>query len=175
MTYNPLFLLAMTTFGWAFSLAIYRPVAQRFGWPMGAMQARHPLVVTVLGIAGLILTFLFVMMDPTQRWPVLPLGLLFSLFWLGFLRVASQTSLLLAPIAALLLGIVWASTDDGMREIRNIDDKLIERAEKMEKRMEDRLRNVIDKARSLRQPTLEELEKAPQAQPGAVPPKKAVP
>ena len=176
MTYNPLFLLAMATLGWGFSLAIYRPVARHFGWPMGVMQVRHPLPVTVLGIAALVLTFLFIMMDPPQRWPVLPLGLLFSLFWLGFLRVASQTSLFLAPIAALLLGIVWASTDDGMREIRNIDDRLIDRAEKMEKRMEDSMRKVMQKAQSLRPPTLEELEKAvPAPQSGVTPPKKTVP
>ncbi len=179
MTYNPLYLLAMATFGWGFSLAIYRPIALHFGWPMGAMQARHPLVVTGLGIAALVLTFLFIMMDPPQRWPVLPLGLLFTLFWVGFLRVGSQISLFLAPIAALLLGVVWASTDDGLREIRAIDDKLIERAEKMEKRMEDSMRKVMQKAQELRRPTLEELEKAspvpPVAQPGTVPPKKTQP
>lgn len=160
MTYNPLFLLAMAALGWGFSLAIYRPVARHFGWPMGVMQAHHPLAVTLIGIAALVFTFLFIMMDPNQRWPVLPLGLLFAMFWIGFLRVASQTALFLAPIAALLLGVVWASTDDGLREMRAIDDKVIERTEKLEQRLEERMRNVIEKAKGLRQPTLEELEKA---------------
>lgn len=174
MTYNPLYLLAMATLGWGFSLAIYRPLAQRLGWPMGAMQARHPMMVTLIGIAALVFSFLFIMMDPPQRWPVLPLGLLFSLFWLGFLRVASQTSLFLAPVAALLLGIIWASTDDGLREMRNIDDRLLERADKWEKRLEERMRDAMQKAQSLRRPTLEELEKAapPAEVPGAPPVKK---
>jgi hypothetical protein len=179
MTFNPLYLLAMATFGWGFSLAIYRPVANHFGWPMGVMQSRHPLWVTLLAVATLIFTFLFVMMDPPQRWPVLPLGVLFSLFWIGFLRVASQTSLFLAPIAALLLGLVWASTEDGLREMRAIDDKLLDRADKIERRMEDRLRTVIqkaqEKAQSLRPPTLEELEKANPVPPVVVPPKKGAP
>jgi hypothetical protein len=145
MTFNPLYLLATAAFGWGFSLAIYRPIALRSGWPMGIMQARHPLVVTLLGVAALVLSFLYIMSEPTQRWPILGLGLLFALFWTGFLRVASQTSLLLAPIASLLLGIMWAATDDGMREIRDIDDKIIDRAGRIEKRLEERLRAAIQK------------------------------
>jgi hypothetical protein len=183
MTFNPLFLLATATFGWGFSLAIYRFVAHRFGWPMGMMQARHPLAVILLGVAALVLSFLFIMSDPSQRWPVLLLGLIFALFWTGFLRVASQSSLFLAPVAGLLLGVVWASTDDGMREIRAIDDKVIERTMKIEKGIEDRVRAAMQKAQGLRQPTLEELEKStpvppiplpsqpPAVQPGT-PPKK---
>ena len=146
---------------------------------MGMMQARHPLVVTLLGVAALVLAFLYIMGDPTQRWPILGLGLLFALFWTGFLRVASQTALFLAPVAALLLGVVWAATDDGLREIRNIDDRLLERADRLEKRLEERLRSVMQKAQGLRQPTLEELEKSspvpPVGQPGVVPPKKGQP
>lgn len=172
MTYNPLYLLAVATFGWGFSLAIYRSIALRMGWPMGVLQERHHLIVTLIGVAALVFTFLFIMMNPQQRWPVLPLGLLFTLFWIGFLRVASQTALFLAPIAALLLGVVWASSDDGLREMQAIDDRLIERAGKIEQRLEERMRNAMEKARSLRPPTLEELEKAAPA-PLAVPPKKA--
>jgi hypothetical protein len=165
MTFNPLYLLATAAFGWGFSLAIYRPIAMRSGWPMGMMQARHPLVVTLLGVAALVLSFLYIMSDPTQRWPILGLGLLFALFWTGFLRVASQTSLFLAPIASLLLGVMWAATDDGMREIRDIDDKIIDRATKLEKRIEDRVRAAVQKAQGLRQPTLEEIEKSTPAPP----------
>lgn len=145
MTINPLFLLATATFGFGFSLAIYRAVAAHFGWPMGVMQRRHPLVVTLIGIAALVLTFLFIVADPARRWPVLILGLLFALFWTGFLRVASQTALFLAPITALLLGVLWASTDDGLREIRALDDRLIERSRMIEGRIEDRVRGALQK------------------------------
>ena len=160
MTYNPIFLLAVATLGWGFSLAIYRPLALRCHWPMGVMQSRHPLIIALLGIAALVFVFLFIWMDAPARWPVLPLGLLFALFWLGFLRVASQVALFLAPLAAILLGVVWASTDDGLREMRAIDDKLIDRAGKMEQRLEERMRIMMEKAKGLRQPTLEELERA---------------
>lgn len=145
MTINPLFLLATAAFGWGLSLAIYRAVAARFAWPMGSLQKQHPLAVMLIGVAALVFTFLFIFSDPARRWPVLLLGLLFSLFWTGFLRVASQTALFLAPIAALLLGVVWASTDDGLREIRDLDDKLIERSRMIEGRIEERVRGALQK------------------------------
>ena len=177
MSFNPLYLLATATFGFGFSLAIYRPVAARFGWPMGFMQRNHPFFVTVLGLAALVATFLFIMGDSAQRWPVLVLGLLFTLFWTGFLRVASQTSLLLTPIAGFMFGMVWASTEDGMREIRALDDKLLERASRIEQRLEDRIRGVMEKAKGWQAPAGEERNSpGSQATPGApAAPKKTQP
>ncbi len=170
MTVNPLFLLATAAFGWGLSLALYRAVAARFGWPMGALQKNYPLAVMLIGLAALVLTFLFVLSDTTRRWPVLLLGLLFALFWTGFLRVASQTALFLAPIAALLLGIVWASTDDGLREIRDLDDKLIERSRMIEGRIEERVRGALQKYQT--PPVLDE-RVSPPSNPGV--PAPAVP
>lgn len=161
MTFNPLYLLATATFGLGFSLAIYRPVALRFGWPMGVMQSRHALFVMLLGLLALILTFAFIIGDTPQRWPVLVLGLLFALFWTGFLRVASQTALFLTPIAAFLFALTWASTEDGLREIRSLDDRLIERATKMEQRMEERMRNALERAKALQQGGAVEPKKTP--------------
>lgn len=183
MTINPLFLLATAAFGWGLSLAIYRAVATRYAWPMGSLQKQHPLVVMLIGIAALVLTFLFILSDPARRWPVLLLGLLFALFWTGFLRVASQMALFLAPIAALLLGVVWASTDDGMREIRDLDDKLIERSRMIEGRIEDRIRGALQKYQSpviderISPPSATEAPASPsQAAPGTPPvPKKVAP
>ena len=148
MTINPLFLLATATFGWGFSLAIYRSVAGHFNWPMGALQKRHPLTVLLIGLAALVLTFMFIISDPSRRWPVLILGLLFALFWTGFLRVASQTALFLAPLAAILMGVLWASTDDGRNEIRAVDDILIERTRRFEQRIEEGLRNALKRAQT---------------------------
>ena len=145
MIFNPVYLLATAALGWGFSLAIYRPLARHNGWPMGAMHARHPLLVIVLGLMALVLSFLYIFGDPGQRWPILILGLLLALFWTGFLRVASQTSLILAPLAALLLGVTWAGTEDGMRELRSLDDRLVERAAVFEKRLDERVRGVLQK------------------------------
>jgi hypothetical protein len=170
MSINPLFLLATATFGWGLSLAVYRSVAARFNWPMGMVQRRHPLAVLLVGIAALVLTFLFIMMDASQRWPIVILGLLFAFFWTGFLRVASQTSLFLAPIAGILLGVLWASTDDGLREIRAIDDKLIERSMKIEQRIEDRLRGMMQKGSALPSGVTEERVSPPVAPPAPAAP-----
>lgn len=171
MAFNPLYLLATATFGLGFSLAIYRPVASRVGWPMGVMQRRFPFIVMLLGLAALVMTFLFIMGDTAQRWPVLLLGLLFALFWVGFMRVASQTALFLTPIAGLLFGMVWASTEEGVREIRSLDDRLLDRATKIEQRLEDRLRNVLERARRQQSGTAVE-EPAAAPAPAGVPAKK---
>ena len=162
MTINPLFLLATATFGWGFSLAIYRAVAGHFNWPMGALQKRHPLTVLLIGLATLVLTFMFIISDPSRRWPVLVLGLLFALFWTGFLRVASQTALFLAPLAAILMGVLWASTDDGRNEIRAVDDILIERTRRLEQRIEEGLRNALKKAQT---PVIDERTAPPTVSP----------
>jgi hypothetical protein len=145
MIFNPLYFLATAALGFGFSLAIYRPVALHYGWPMGMMQSRHPLMVSLLGTAALVLAFLYIIGDATQRWPIMGLGMLLALFWLGFLRVASQTSLFLAPIAAMLLGVLWASTDDGMREIRSVEEKVADRTMKMEQRLEESVKRLLQR------------------------------
>ncbi len=162
MIFNPLYLLATAALGWGFSLAIYRPIALRNSWPMGIMQSRHPLWVSLLGTAALVLAFMYIIGDPTQRWPILLLGLLFSLFWTGFLRVASQTALFLAPLAAILLGVLWASTEGGLREIRDIDDKIIEGAKRAEQRFEERLRSALQKRQGTNGATVPGLDERPE-------------
>ena len=161
MIFNPIYFLATAALGWGFSLSIYRPLARHNGWPMGAMQTRHPFFVVLLGLAGLVLSFLYILGDPAQRWPILLLGLLLSLFWTGFLRVASQWSLILAPTAALLLGVTWAGTEDGARELKTLDDKLVDRAIILEKRIEDRLRTTLQKRSGSQGSNTEELAPTP--------------
>jgi hypothetical protein len=143
MSINPLFFLATATFGWGLSLATYRMVAVRYNWPMGEPQAHYPLVVTLVGLIALIVAFLFATHGHsgpvTTGWAILGLGMLFALFWTGFLRVASQTALFLAPLAAFLLVLGWASTDDLAGDMKHVlaDMKtMTEKAKQAERNLE---------------------------------------
>jgi hypothetical protein len=154
MAINPLFFLATAAFGWGLSLATYRMVAARNGWPLGQPQANHPLFVVLLGIATLVIAFLYATHGHngpvTTGWIILGLGLLFALFWTGFLRVASQTALLLAPLAAFLLVLGWASTDDisGDFKAAQADMKAMgARIMETEKKLQDRAQDYIEARR----------------------------
>lgn len=120
MIIDTLFLLASAAFGWGLSLATYRLFAIRNGWPMGEVQSDAPVIAVLLGLFAIIAAFLFAAARGTDYggWAILVMGLLLALFWTGFLRVASQLSLFLAPIAAILLLLGWAHvTFPGGREL----------------------------------------------------------
>lgn len=120
MIIDTLFLLASAAFGWGLSLATYRLFAIRNGWPMGEVQSDTPVIAVLLGLFAIIAAFLFAAARGTDYggWAILVMGLLLALFWTGFLRVASQLSLFLAPVAAILLLLGWAHvTFPGGREL----------------------------------------------------------
>jgi hypothetical protein len=105
-----LFFLATAAFGWGLSLATYRMIALRRGWPMGHLHTERPAIPVLLGILSLVVAFLFAAARTEfGGWAILMFGLVFALFWTGVFRVGSQTSLLLAPIAAMLLALGWFS------------------------------------------------------------------
>lgn len=109
-----LFLLAVGAFGWGLSLATYRMFARRNGWPMGSLQADLPAVPVLLGTVSLLAGLLFAAARGPELggWVILLFGLLLAIFWTGFLRVGSQISLFLAPIATALLLVGWLSDFD---------------------------------------------------------------
>ena len=151
MSINPLFFLATAAFGWGLSLATYRAVAARNGWPMGEPQAQHPFIVALLGIVTLVIAFLFAIYGHNSSvvagWSMIGLGLLFALFWTGFLRVASQTALFLAPIAAFLLLLGWASTDDLAADMKTISSRIIESEKRLQNAITDRVQDAIQARR----------------------------
>lgn len=106
-----LLLLAIGAFGWGLSLASYRLFARRKSWPMGALHADLPAVPVVIGLFALVAASGFAAArGPEAGGLVIGIsGLLLAVFWTGFLRVGSQISLLLAPAAAALLILGWAS------------------------------------------------------------------
>lgn len=102
---DTLALLAIGAFGWGLSLVTYRYFAQAYGWPMGWLQWDLPQVPVILGLVALMAGLLFAAFRGTADGGlvIVLFGLLLALFWTGFLRVAAQTSLFLAPLAAVLL------------------------------------------------------------------------
>lgn len=104
-----LFLLAVGAAGWGLSLASYRFFASRNGWPMGVLHADLPIVPILIGIFAVVVAGAYALdrgVD-TGGGVIILFGLLLWLFWTGFLRVGSQISLFLAPIAAGLLLVGW--------------------------------------------------------------------
>lgn len=110
MSIDPLSFAAIAAFGWGLSLTTYRVAALRLGWPMGEAQASYPAVTVAVGLLGMIAGAGYTWLAPGAHGivTVLPAGVLFGLFWTGFMRVASQSALILTPLAVgvLLLGLL---------------------------------------------------------------------
>lgn len=103
------FLLAIGAIGWGLSLASYRFFARRNTWPMGVLHADLPIVPVVVGLFAIAAAGVYAFdrgLD-TGGGIIVLFGLLLWLFWTGFLRVGSQISLFLAPLAAVLLLVSW--------------------------------------------------------------------
>ena len=108
-----LFLLAIGALGWGASLATYRALAKRNGWPMGTLQAEQPRSRIALGLLSLGSGIAFAAARGGLHggWVILVFGLALGVFWSGFLRVGAQTALLLAPLAAAAaVALGWAAT-----------------------------------------------------------------
>lgn len=109
------FFAATLAFGWGLSLATYRLFAVRYDWPMGELHAEKPLVPVLLGVFALAIAFLFAMFraaTPATEmggWWIIPIGVIWAVFWTAFMRVGSQISLFLAPVATVVLVMAWIS------------------------------------------------------------------
>lgn len=110
-----LFFAACLTLGWGLSLASYRIFAMRNDWPMGELHANKPLVPILLGLFSITIAILFAAAAQAapggdlDGWWIFVCGLLFAFIWTGTMRVGSQISLFLAPLATLLLVMAWIS------------------------------------------------------------------
>ncbi|HET6321733.1 MAG TPA: hypothetical protein VFF87_06750 [Hyphomicrobium sp.] len=103
------FFLAVGAIGWGLSLAAYRPLARRTGWPLGTAQASLPAVTLSLALACIAVGLALAILRGTAGggFVIAVFGVALAVFWSGFLRVGAQTSLLLAPLAALALVALW--------------------------------------------------------------------
>ncbi len=118
MVMDNLFLLAVAAFGLGLSLATYRLFARSNGWPMGALQADLPIIPITIGLFGLLagLAFATARGADDGGWTIIAIGFLLAVLWTGVLRVGSQISLFLAPIATFLLLLGWLSAPLGYSE-----------------------------------------------------------
>lgn len=124
------FLFAILSLGWGLSLATYRMFANRFEWPMGQWHANRPGLPILMGLIGLLFALLFAAargFDGTAfgGWAVLAGGLLLAVLWTTLLRVASQISLILAPVASVLLVVSWLGGPDAL-EYRTVRSEVRE-------------------------------------------------
>jgi hypothetical protein len=108
---DSLFLLAVAALGWGLSLATYRLFAVRHKWPMGALQIDFPVMPVAVGVLASLVPLAFAVTRGPEAggWIIVLFGVLLAIFWTGFLRVGSQVSLLLAPVATVLLIVGWLS------------------------------------------------------------------
>lgn len=106
-----LFLLAVAALGWGLSLTTYRLFANRHDWPMGALQSDVPAIPALIGLFSIVVALVFAATRGAESggWVIVLFGILLAVFWTGFLRVGSQISLFLAPIATVLLITGWLS------------------------------------------------------------------
>ena len=106
-----LFLLAVASLGWGLSLATYSIFAMRRQWPMGALQMDFPAIPVLIGLVAIAVSVWFAIARGPEAggWVIILFGILLAIFWTGFLRVGSQISLFLAPIATVLLITGWLS------------------------------------------------------------------
>ncbi len=109
MIFDLLFYAAAGAFGWGLSLATYRLFALHYGWPMGELHVRAPTIPVLLGLACTIVGFMFALRNRGEigAWAILFSGIFLAVVWTGVLRVASQSSLFLAPAAAGLIILGW--------------------------------------------------------------------
>jgi len=100
--------LAMMAFGFGLSLATYRLFAMRNNWPMGAFHADLPAVPIMLGLVSLVAGILYAAaVGDVRGWMIVGFGFLLWMVWTSLLRVGSQLSLFLAPMATGLLLVGW--------------------------------------------------------------------
>lgn len=123
MLYTDLpFFLAVGAVGWGLSLAFYRWFAVRYDWPMGTWHRNRPALPILIGVLATIAGLLFAAARASSGvpgaglagWSIVGFGVLLFLISIGIFRVASQLSLLLAPITAALLVVSWFGGPDAL-------------------------------------------------------------
>lgn len=106
--YDNLFLLTIMAFGFGLSLATYRLFAMRNNWPMGAFHSDLPAVPIMLGLVSIVVAVLFAASRAEYGgWLMMGAGVVLAFLWTSLLRVGSQMSLFLAPLATGLLLLGW--------------------------------------------------------------------
>jgi len=118
--FDNLFYLATLAIGLGISLATYRLFALRNDWPMGAFHADLPAIPIMIGLVCVVVGVLFAAeRADAGGWFIVVLGFLVAFLMTGLIRVGSQVSLLLAPVATGLLLVGWLGAAFGYDRAAN--------------------------------------------------------
>jgi hypothetical protein len=105
-------LMAIAALGWGLSLCTYRYFAGKNGWTLGSLHSDLPAVPAIIGLFAVFVAIAFATWRGSPDGGIIILfGVLLAFFWTGFLRVGSQVSLFLAPVATAFLILMWLASD----------------------------------------------------------------
>lgn len=106
-----LYFAASLALGWGVSLLAYRSIALRYEWPMGELHETKPMVPVLLGAFAIVIALLFAAArgGDAGGWWIVVTGLAWAIFWTALMRVGSQSSLIFAPAATVVLCAAWIS------------------------------------------------------------------
>lgn len=108
MPIDAVFILAAAACGFGLSLATYRFFALRNGWTMGEWHSHRPGLPIAIGVVAVVWSIMIALgRGGPSLWTIPLFGVFCAAVWTGVLKVGSQASLVLAPIATVLLALAW--------------------------------------------------------------------
>lgn len=108
MPIDAVFILAAAACGFGLSLATYRFFALRNNWAMGDWHRNRPGLPIAIGVVSVVWSVMIALgRGGPSLWTIPLFGVFCAAIWTSLLKVGSQVSLLLAPIATVLLALAW--------------------------------------------------------------------
>lgn len=108
MPIDAVFILAAAACGFGLSLATYRFFALRNGWTMGEWHRQRPGLPIAIGVVAVVWSVMIALgRGGPSLWTIPLFGIFCAAIWTGVLKVGSQISLILAPVATVLLALAW--------------------------------------------------------------------
>ena len=108
MPIDAVFILAAAACGFGLSLATYRFFALRNNWAMGDWHRNRPGLPIAIGVVSVVWSVMIALgRGGPSLWTIPLFGVVGAAIWTSLLKVGSQMSLILAPIATVLLALAW--------------------------------------------------------------------
>lgn len=108
MPIDAVFFFATAACGFGLSLATYRFFALRNGWTMGDWHRHRPGLPIAIGVVAVVWSIMISLgRGGPSLWTIPLFGVFCAAVWTGVLKVGSQVSLVLAPVATVLLALAW--------------------------------------------------------------------
>lgn len=112
MLVDAVFILAAAACGFGLSLATYRFFALRNNWAMGDWHRNRPGLPIAIGVVSVVWSTMIALgRGGPSLWAIPLFGVIGAAVWTSLLKVGSQVSLVLAPVATVLLALAWIITE----------------------------------------------------------------